>query len=97
MSYWLSALWTTIFGLSTTISPHASADLVAAANLVITPSISAPQVLAGIASSVATLLIASLFTDTGALGIDRTPSRFSFGERGQVRARSPSNLIFLRR
>jgi len=86
MSYWLSALWTTIFGLSTTISPHTSTDLVAAANLAITPSIGVPQVLAGIASSVATLLIASLFTNTGILGIDRTLSRFSFGERGQVRA-----------
>lgn len=85
MSYWLNAILATFFGLSNNVSSHGvSTDLVATANYVntrFTQNIGAPEALT---STVVTLCIAALFTNTGIFGSTRKARSLSFGESEQV-------------
>jgi len=86
ISYWLNAILGTFFGLSNSVSSYGvssygvSTDLVATTNYVntrFTQNIGAPEALA---STVVTLCIAALFTNTGIFGSTRKARSLSFGK-----------------
>lgn len=93
---WPNAIWATFFGLSSNLSSHIA--IVTAFNYVDShPNIGAPQPLVGVSSTIATLYIASLFTNVSIFGIDRTARGSSFGQLVQCHLWATPHLTSPRR